>query len=137
VEFSRRRRVNASLNITPLIDVVLLLLIFFMISTTFVVQPGIPIRLPKAGSAAGQLQREWVAAVTASGELYLNEVRVTPRILQRQLTAAVGRGEIEVLIVKADQAARHGRVVEVMDAAKLAGVKRLAIATATKPAARP
>lgn len=137
MEFARRRRVGASLNITPLIDVVLLLLIFFMISTTFVVQPGIPIRLPEAGSAASQLRREWVATVTARGELYLNEVRVTPKTLQRQLAAAVGRGEIEVLIVKADEAARHGRVVEVMDAAKLAGVKRLAIATATKPAAQP
>ncbi|MFQ6672063.1 MAG: ExbD/TolR family protein [Candidatus Tectimicrobiota bacterium] len=137
MEFARRRRVGASLNITPLIDVVLLLLIFFMISTTFVVQPGIPIQLPKAVSAAGQLQREWVVAVTARGELYLNEVRVTLKTLQRQLTAAVGRGEIAVLIVKADEAARHGRVVEVMDAAKLAGVGRLAIATATKPPAQP
>lgn len=133
MEFARRRRVTASLNITPLIDVVLLLLIFFMISTTFVVQPGIPIQLPEAASAAGQLQREWVVAVTARGELYLNEVRTTLKTLQRQLKAAVGRGEVEVLIVKADEAAFHGRVVAVMDAAKLAGVRRLAIATATKP----
>lgn len=133
MEFSRRRRVGASLSITPLIDVVLLLLIFFMISTTFVVQPGIPIQLPEAASAAGQLQKEWVVAVTAQGEVYLNEVRVTLRTLARQLQAAVGRGEVEVLVVKADKAALHGRVVEVMDAAKLAGVKRLAIASTPKP----
>lgn len=132
MEFSRRRRVGASLSITPLIDVVLLLLIFFMISTTFVVQPGIPIQLPQAASAAGELQRQWIVAVSRKGEVYLNEVRVTPRTLQKQLKAAVGRGEVEVLVVKADKQAFHGRVVEVMDAAKLAGVKRLAIATAAK-----
>jgi biopolymer transport protein ExbD len=137
VEFAKRRRVSAALSITPLIDVVLLLLIFFMISTTFVVQPGIPIDLPQAASAAGQIQREWIVAVTAGGDIYLNEVRVTPRTLERQLRAAVGRGEIELLIIKADKAARHGRVVAVMDAAKRAGVRRLAIATAPKPLGEP
>lgn len=137
MKFASRRRVNASLNITPLIDVVLLLLIFFMISTTFVVQPGIPIQLPEAVSASAQIQREWVVAVTAQDEIYLNEVRVTLKTLQRQLEAAVGRGEVEVLIVKGDEVARHGRIVRVMDAAKLAGVKRLAIATAHKSTGRP
>lgn len=120
------------MNITPLIDVVLLLLIFFMISTTFVVQPGIPIQLPQAASAAGELQRQWIVAVSRKGEIYLNEVRVTPGTLKKQLQAAVGRGEVEVLVVKADKQALHGRVVEVMDAAKLAGVKRLAIATSAR-----
>jgi biopolymer transport protein ExbD len=137
VEFSRRRRVGASLSITPLIDVVLLLLIFFMISTTFVVQPGIPIQLPEAASAAGELQKEWIVAVSKTGEIYLNEVRVTLRTLQRQLQAAVGRGEVEVLVVKADKSSLHGRVVAVMDAAKLAGVKRLAIATTATTGSRP
>ena len=137
MEFSRRRRVEASLSITPLIDVVLLLLIFFMISTTFVVQPGIPIQLPEAASAAGQLQREWVVAVTSKGEIYLNEVRVTLKTLRRQMEAAVGRGEVEVLVIKADKSALHGRVVAVMDAAKLAGVKRLAIASAPKSVGPP
>ncbi len=137
MEFASRRRVNASLNITPLIDVVLLLLIFFMISTTFVVQPGLPIQLPEAVSASGQIQREWVVAVTAQDEIYLNEVRVTLKTLQRQLEAAVGRGEVEVLIIKGDEVASHGRIVKVMDAAKLAGVKRLAIATAYKSTGRP
>lgn len=137
MKFSRRRRVGASLSITPLIDVVLLLLIFFMISTTFVVQPGIPIQLPEAASAAGELQKQWVVAVSKKGDIYLNEVRVTIGNLRRQLEAAVGRGEAEVLVVKADKEAFHGRVVAVMDAAKLAGVKRLAIATTGKVGINP
>lgn len=129
--FRKRRRVMPQVNITSLIDVVLLLLIFFMISTTFVTQPGIRIDLPKAQKTVKNVAQERnTIIISADNRIYLNrqeiadleELRAALRELKAQQTS-------ELIIIKADQNVAHGIVVSVMDLAKTSGFSRIAIAT--------
>ncbi len=128
----RTKRVSPSISITPLIDVVLLLVIFFMLSSTFVVQPGIKVRLPEAVTAERGEPRDLVLILTREGVLYLNDHKVTVRQLAGELTREFRARKDAYLIIRADKDVRHGRVVAVMDLAKQAGARRLAIATEPK-----
>ena len=126
----KRRPVTA--NLLPLIDVVLLLLLFFMISSTFVVQPGIKVNLPKAVSAERREPEDVVLVITREEVIYLNDQRVSVQELWGKLLDIYRNSAGSFLIIKADRSVSHGRVVEVLDIAKQAGVKRLAIATQPK-----
>lgn len=129
MEFRRKRRHPVIPNLLPLIDVILLLLIFFMISSTFVVQPGIRINLPKASLAERKEIEDVTLILTENEILYLNNEKVAFSNLWGKLVDAFRRRPDFMLVIKADKEVPHGRVVEVMDIAKQAGVSRLAIAT--------
>ncbi|MFQ5691995.1 MAG: ExbD/TolR family protein [Nitrospinota bacterium] len=132
MRFRVRRRHPVVPNLLPLIDVVLLLLIFFMISSTFVVQPGIRVDLPKAASAERREPKTVTLIITREETLYLNEERVSLTELWGKLLDLFRNRNDSLLVIKADRSVPHGRVVEVMDTAKQAGVRRLAIATRAK-----
>jgi biopolymer transport protein ExbD len=127
----RRSRVEVIVDITPLIDVVFLLLIFFMITTTFATNaPGIEVELPKAAHADSRLQpKDIVIAINEAGEIVYENRAVT----LVELSALLESKHVEMpqgtVIVQADQQVFHGLVVKVMDAAKSAGFEKLAIAT--------
>lgn len=133
MEFRRRRKFERRLDITALIDVVLLLVIFFMISTSFVVQPGIKVKLPEAGVKEEGAAEDLVVLITQQGDLYFGDTKVTEAELRQRLGADARAEGGSVLVIKADEAALHGRVVQVMDMAKAEGITRLAIATTPKP----
>lgn len=132
MKFRARKRIKPSLNITPLIDVVLLLLIFFMISTTFVVQPGINVNLPETVTSEKQTRNDVVVVITKDNLLYLNDERISKRDILKRFKAEYNKNRNMVLIIKADKAVSHGMVVEIMDLANQAGIPRLAIATIPK-----
>jgi biopolymer transport protein ExbD len=134
MRFRQRRRIPVILNLVPLVDAVLLLLIFFMISSSFVAQPGIKVNLPKAVTAERKEPEDITLAITKEDILYLNNQRIALQDLWGRLLHLQNQGRVGFLIIKADKAVSHGRVVEVMDIAKQAGVERLAIATEPKKA---
>ncbi len=136
MQIKKARRLSPSISITPLIDVVLLLVIFFMLSSTFVVQPGIKVRLPEAVTAERGEPRDLVLVLTREGALYLNDRMVTESELTDALAREFKTRKSAYLIIRADKDARHGRVVALMDIAKQAGAKRLAFATEPKPGRR-
>lgn len=129
--FRKRRRVTPQVNITSLIDVVLLLLIFFMISTTFVTQPGLRVDLPKASSKVKNVAQESnTIVITADSKIYINRQEMTNlEELRAQLVKLHEEQSGELIIVKADEKVAHGIVVSVMDMAKTVGFSRIAIAT--------
>ncbi|NIR49460.1 biopolymer transporter ExbD [candidate division KSB1 bacterium] len=126
---AKQKRRKVFINITSLIDVLFLLLIFFMISSTFLEQPGIKLELPKAESAVVTEQKEYVLFINKEGKLYLNQDEVLTENLEERLTEALPNMKDGALILKADQDATHGIVVRVMDIAKETGVKKLIIGT--------
>lgn len=133
--FRRRAPEPPRVDLTPMIDVVFLLLIFFMISTTFIERPGLTIDLPDAGSdrmsTAGD--REVRVYLDQQGRLYLNGDPISGSALRQHLLEyGVQAGKMSFVLM-ADEAARHGRVVALMDAAQVAGFGELAIATEKKP----
>lgn len=130
MRFQPRRRDDVELDMTPLIDVVFLLLIFFMLSTSLSVSPGIKVDLPK--SSAEQVRKKKITlrvAIEASGRMYLEGKKLSLDDLRKKF-AAVGKKSSDALVViEADRKVYHGLVVKVMDAAKTAGLNKLAIAT--------
>ncbi len=128
----KRRYRSAFPDTTPIADIVFLLLIFFMLSSSFIVQPGIRLRLPKAVSSEIDLGRTVIVEIPAGGALYVNDTKVTFDQLPQVLSVALTGAKEKMVIIKADKDVRHGTVVKVMDIAKLSGAERLVIATEPK-----
>ena len=121
-------------DLTPMIDVVFLLLIFFMISTTFVETTGLDIDLPE--STAEKLtsqEREVQLYLTASGEIYFERQPVSLEVLSEKLLDYGPLATRMTFLLMADKDALHGRVIQLMDLAKSAGFGKLAIATDKQP----
>jgi biopolymer transport protein ExbD len=130
--FRKRRRIVPQVNITSLIDVVLLLLIFFMISTTFVTQPGIRVNLPKAASKVDNMAQERnTIVITEENTIYINRQKIRDIQELRDILKEMHSQENtnDLIVVKADETVAHGVVVSVMDIAKTSGFSRIAIAT--------
>lgn len=127
----RRRRVI--INITSLIDVLFLLLIFFMISTTFREQPGMSLELPEAKHGAVEQADQLVVEVTSDRRIYVGDEPVSPDSLEPRLRAYLPRLREKKLLLRADESVPHGLVVRIMDAAKGAGLESIVIATKIRP----
>jgi biopolymer transport protein ExbD len=129
----RKRREEPKVDLTSMVDVVFLLLIFFMISTTFVENPGLTIKLPESGAKRSTTEpKEVKVYLSAAGEISLGSQPVTLAELQQRLREYGAKGAAMTFVLYADAQSRHGRVVELMDAARAAGFGKLAIATEPK-----
>ncbi|MFQ5603420.1 MAG: ExbD/TolR family protein [bacterium] len=129
MQFKVKQKRKVFLNITSLIDVLFLLLIFFMVSSTFLEQPGIKLELPHAQSAVIAEQKDFTLFVDKDGKMFLNEDEVDMEKLKEQLQQVLPNLVDGALILKADQDVSHGIIVHVMDIAKQSGVKKLIIGT--------
>jgi biopolymer transport protein ExbD len=131
MKFKRRpMRLAVGMDITPLIDIVFLQLIFFMLTSSFVFQPGIKIHLPQASTAQTDHRQSWTITVSAKGHLYLGSKLVT---LQELKTKLSGLSKAAVpLLIQADQQASLGRVVEVWDLCRSLGIQKVSIATSPR-----
>lgn len=130
MNFARQRRTDARLDLTPLIDIIFQLVLFFMVSTTFVSSAGIDVQLPE--SNADLILREsrdvnvWV---TEDGAVLLDDEPVDFDSLSDEFERRFALEPDVTVIIKADQNVGHGRVVQVMDLARQKGLTNLAIAT--------
>ena len=129
MEIERIRRTKINLNIAPLIDVVFLLLIFFMLSSRFVVHPGIKLTLPGAASAKLQHEERVIIYITKDNGLYLNGESVSLENLPDRLKKEIREIPEKTVIIKADEKIDLGLAVRVMDIAKQAQAKGLVIST--------
>ena len=129
MEFYGRKRVSTHLNIAPLIDVVFLLLIFFMLSSHFVTHPGIKVTLPSAVTARLHPEEDIIISITKDSNLYLNERLVTLENLLEQLEIEITKTDKKTVIIKADEKIDLGLAVKVMDIARQAEAERLIIST--------
>jgi len=124
-----RERKETVLNLTPLIDVVFLLIIFFMLTTTFrTVFQGIKVDLPTTTTPQEKIERNIIISITKDNRLYLDEKEVIESELVRLLKEKL-EGREGLVIVNADKDISHGKVVKTMDMAKQAGADRLGILT--------
>jgi biopolymer transport protein ExbD len=121
------------LNLTPLIDVVFQLLIFFMVTAVFAITPGLDIKLPEAEESEAPEKENLFVVVDEDGNMKLNHKTVTFVNLKNELTKK--RRELDnttVLIIQGDEMSFHGQVVKVMDVARQVGIIDLVIATEPK-----
>lgn len=127
--FDRRKKPESYLNMTPLIDMVFLLLIFFILSSHFVSNRGINIKLPESKRALSQKQDKNIVFIKKEGEIFLNDVKVQLNNLAENLEASIKKTGSRAVIIKADEKVDLGLAVKVMDAAKQAEAENLVIAT--------
>lgn len=121
------------INITPLIDIVFLLLIFFMVSTTFAESHAIKVKLPSANTTPVETaSKDFTVSMRKDGQVFLNGKPVTIDSLPQAIGKLLASGTHPALILRADKEVEHGRVVNVMDIARTAGVKKIAVATVPK-----
>jgi biopolymer transport protein ExbD len=109
-------------------DIVFLLLIFFLLTSSFIVQTGIKIDLPAATSTEPQDSSHIVLSVTSEGDVYVNEKEVRWSDIQEELESLLAESEDKLVVVRGDRDLSLGRTVEVMDIARRSGAVRLAIA---------
>ncbi len=123
----------ASPDITPLVDLVFLLIIFFLLSTTFRVSPGIRIDLPTASSQKiVQEKNEITLSVDQAGVIYLDKDRVDREQLPYRLAAAANKDRNTTVLIKGDRGAGFGHVVDLLGTVKDSGLHRIAIMTQRK-----
>jgi biopolymer transport protein ExbD len=122
VEFEK-----GQLDIAPLIDVVFLLLIFFMLTSSYIFQPGIKIDLPKTVTSEAIQKENLVVAISAENTIYLNNRPVTLNILKSLLKKSAT--DKRPLFIKADRKASLGKVVQVWDICREVGLTQINIAT--------
>ena len=120
-------RTLRTIDIAPLIDVVFLLLIFFMLTSSFIFQPGIKVNLPRAITSDMLSEENAVITITAESLIYYNRRLVTIKELTATLKAIASAHR--PVLIKADRKASLGRIVEVWDICRQEGISRVNIAT--------
>jgi biopolymer transport protein ExbD len=115
------------INVTPLVDVTLVLLIIFMVTATYVVKETIEVDLPRAASGGQTVGPTLALALDREGKLFLDGEPASPEAARAAVRAAVARSAEARAIISADRAVSHGRVVEVIDLVKREGLTKFAI----------
>jgi len=130
MKFKERTQADVHLDITPIVDTVFNLLIFFALSLNFIITPGIKVNLPESEMEEVIREREEIIiAVRKDKEIFINNSSIAIDKLFLILKKAAQKNKDTLVIIQADKEVSHGRVVKVMDTIKRAGFKRLAIAT--------
>ena len=122
-----RAKTIAAINVTPLVDVVLVLLVILMVASTYIVAQTLKVQLPRAKSTDGTAEKPTKVEIMKGGALRWNEEAIGEPALAGKLKEAVDADPEMSLVVSADREVMHGNVVHVLDLAKLAGVTKFAI----------
>jgi len=125
MQFRIKRYIKPVINIASLVDVLFLLLIFFMVTSAFVEQPNIKLELPATRHSEVSKVERTVLTLSRDGQLYLKEKPVDKQDLEKELRRLMLDTGDEVLVLKADKMVPYGDVVDVMDYAKGAGFKKI------------
>ena len=122
--------VKSDINVTPLVDVMLVLLIIMMIVAPLL-QKGAPVRQPTAANSSDkpETQGQTVVAVTAHGEFYVDGLPIPDTDLRRRVTDLLEEKAEKIVLIKADEDAPYGKVMEAMDELRAAGVEDMGLIT--------
>lgn len=118
----------SAMNITPLIDMVFILLIFFAVNASFVKESGVEIERPSARTAEVQQKANIMIAVTSNDEVWIDRQRVDPRSVRGHVERLHAENPEGAVVILADDNSKTGLVIEVLDQTRLAGVENVAVA---------
>lgn len=123
---------EAQIDLTPMLDIVFIMLIFFIVTSSFVRESGVEVNRPQASHAMEQSNAGIFVAITAANDVYIDKHVVDVERVQATLERFIIDNPEATLIIQADEHAYNGTVVQVMDAAKGAGIKDIALAAERK-----
>jgi biopolymer transport protein ExbD len=122
-----RRGGIVGINVTPMVDVVLVLLVIMMVSAVYIVSQALKVELPKTASSDGAANSPLIVTITKTGSYLFNEKPIEESSLREQFKKAKAGNKDANLVVTADREALHGDVVHVIDLAKVEGITKFAI----------
>lgn len=122
-------RVISEINITPLTDVMLVLLVIFMVTTPLLMIDSLKVKLPRAVTSGAETAPGVTVTITREGIISINGERTPAAGLEAALGEAIEGSGTKTVIIKADEGSRHGVVVRVLDLARSSGAEKLSIAT--------
>ena len=129
VHREKKSRYQIQMPLTSLIDIIFLLLIYFLLTTNFMVDEGIKIKLPQAKASAPQTEQEITIYIDREGRAFLENQEVPLGNLFERLKEMIGGRKDKLVVIKADRSVILNKAVKVMDVAKAAGAGRLCLAT--------
>jgi biopolymer transport protein ExbD len=129
---SRRSRQRLTVDIAPLMDMVFILLIFFIVTSTFTRETGVDVTKPTAQSASSVERQSIIISIARAGAIYVNERQVSPQGLEDVLRQMLAKNASREVVVVADKQSNTGMMVSVIDAANLAGARKVSIAALTE-----
>jgi biopolymer transport protein ExbD len=132
MQFERNRRGSGDINITPLIDMVFLLLIFFLLTSSFIIDRGIKINLPKAVSSETAHDNRITVAIDSAGAVFVDNEPVLIESLPDKLKKAYAEKDTKTIYLKADKQNRVDILVRVMDIIKQSGSEKMNLITEAK-----
>ena len=128
----RRRRApeqeETEVNVTPMLDVVFIMLIFFIVTASFVKEAGIEVNRPNAATAERKERGNILVAISENGQIWINKRQVDPRAVRANIERMHAENPQGAVVIQADEESRNALLVQVMDAARLAGVHEVSIA---------
>ncbi len=124
----RMQNNEMEINMSPLIDLVFLLLIFFMVTTSFVRETGIDVQRPSASSATLTENGNILVAVSQNGTIHFDGQQIDIRSVRAHIARALAQNPEGSVVIVADKVSYTGKVIQVMDQCRLAGAKRVSIA---------
>ena len=119
---------ESEVNLTPMLDVVFIMLIFFIVTASFVKEAGIDISRPNASTAERKEKGNILVAITDSGQIWIDRRQVDPRALRANIERMHAENPNGAVVIQADKKSTNDLLVQVMDAARQAGVESVSIA---------
>ncbi len=124
----RREPEESDVNLTPMLDVVFIMLIFFIVTASFVKESGVEVNRPDAATAIRQERGNILVAITSTGQIWIDRRQVDPRAVRANIERLHAENPQGAVVIQADTDSKNGLLVHVMDAARLAGVYNVSIA---------
>lgn len=120
---------DAEINMAPMLDIVFIMLIFFIVTTSFVKESGITVSRPKAVTTQQKKQKNIIIGIKANGEIWIDRRVVDIRAVRANVERILADSPIDAVIIQADKNTPTGTLVRVMDYVRMAGMKSISIAT--------
>lgn len=128
-KYYKERNIFSLIDLAPMTDMVFQVLLFFILSSSFMVEPGIKVNLPKSQVSEIQLQQKLILTIDQNQQIFIENKAISLDQLESKLKLLLPYYSEKIVVIRADKSVTHGFVVKVMDIAKMAGAEKLAIAT--------
>ena len=128
----RSQEEDAKIDITPMLDVVFIMLIFFIVTTSFVKESGLDVNRPTASTAKKKQRASILVAIAQNGEIWIQKRRIDIRSVRANIERLHAESPEGTVVIQADKASETGVLVDVMDQIRLAGVESISVAASTK-----
>jgi biopolymer transport protein ExbD len=124
----RNKREESTLDLTPMLDIVFIMLIFFIVTTSFIKESGIEVNRPNAETAERDQKGNILVAISENNEIFIDRRKVDLRAIRPNIIRLKAENPEGSVIIQADKASQTGLLVEAMDQIRLAGVQEISIA---------